>query len=154
MKKSAFLFFFLLIAACQNDNIVFEKNASIDGAAWHYDDLKSFVFEIDDLESSYRLLIYLRHTKEYPNENVWLNSTTSFPSGEPIDDEIELRLAAKDGTWLGSGSGRVLTRELILRDTFTFTEKGEYKIVLGQHMRRNPLNHILDVGLRLEKFKK
>lgn len=152
MKKNVFLFLFLLIAACQDANIVFEKNASIDEAAWHYDDLKTFTFEIDNLESSYRLLIYLRHTKEYPNENVWLNSITSFPSGETVEDAIELSLAAKNGTWLGSGTGRVLTRELILRDTFKFVEQGEYKIVLGQHMRRNPLDHILDVGLRLEKI--
>lgn len=153
MKKGVCLAFFILFASCQNENIVFEKNATIENASWHYNDQKSFSFEVDDLEQRYRLLIYLRHTKDYPNENVWLNSSTSFPSGEIVQDEIELRLAAKDGTWLGNGSGRVLTRELILRDTFTFTEKGAYEIKLAQHMRRNPVDHILDIGLRLEKVK-
>lgn len=146
------LLLLLLFVACQNGNIVFEENEKIKEASWQYDDKKSFQFNIDDLDTSYRLLIYLRHTKEYPNENVWLKAATTFPSGETLEDQIELSLAKKDGSWLGSGSGRVLTRELILRDTFKFTEKGSYTIVLGQHMRRNPLEHILDVGLRLERI--
>ena len=152
MKKTLFLLFFILFSACTNENIVFEQNAAIEGAAWHYDDKKSFTFEINDLEQKYRLLIYLRHTKDYPNENIWLNSLTTFPSGESVPDEIELSLAAKDGSWLGNGSGRVITRELILRNTFRFTETGQYEILLSQFMRRNPLDHILDVGLRLEKM--
>lgn len=152
MRKVLGLAFFICFIACKNENLVFEKNESIENASWHYDDKKSFSFDIDDLEQKYRLLIYLRHTKEYPNENIWLNSNTTFPSGESVKDAIELNLAAKNGTWLGKGSGRVLTRELILRDTFTFTEKGKYEIVLEQFMRRNPLDHILDVGLRLEKI--
>jgi len=144
--------FFILVSACTNKNIVFEQNAAIEGAAWHYDDQKSFKFEINELEQKYRLLIYLRHTKDYPNENIWLNSLTTFPSGESVEDEIELSLAAKDGSWLGNGSGRVITRELILRNTFRFTETGQYEISLAQFMRRNPLDHVLDVGLRLEKI--
>ncbi|MBC7758415.1 MAG: gliding motility lipoprotein GldH, partial [Phormidesmis sp. FL-bin-119] len=63
----------------------------------------------------------------------------------------EFKLALPDGEWLGSGSGNLYSYQIPLKENFKFTLKGKYVIELEQNMRDNPLDHVSDVGVRVEK---
>lgn len=148
------LFLILFLFACTEDNVVFEENKQFTDAQWHYEDVALFEFEVSEPESKYRLLLYLRHTNDYPYSNIHLNTRTTFPDSPAVEDVVELKLAEKTGEWMGSGSGHIIDRKIILRDDFSFSEKGLYRIDVSQHMREDPIDHIMAVGLRLEKLTK
>lgn len=73
------------------------------------------------------------------------------PDGKKTTERKEFRLALPDGEWLGSGSGNLYSYQMPLKEDFKFPLKGKYVIELEQNMRDNPLNHISDAGVRIEK---
>jgi gliding motility-associated lipoprotein GldH len=66
-------------------------------------------------------------------------------------DTIECMLAAKNGKWLGKGSGRYRDNRIWIRDNIRFPRKGEYTLRLNQAMREDVLVGISEAGIRLEK---
>ena len=68
--------------------------------------------------------------------------------------QYELPLASKEKGWLGTGMDDIYEHRINItpaNDNFYFRKSGEYVFTLEQVMREDPLQQVLDVGLRLEK---
>lgn len=141
---------FIVVLGC-DENRIFEQNVEISDKSWSYDQVFPFEAEINDTSLRYNVYINLRHTYQYANSNLWLMLYTTFPSGEKIERRVELPLASKGGKWYGHSGGSIVAHQILIQPNAIFPEVGKYQFEIEQNMRRNPLEEILDVGIRIEK---
>lgn len=130
----------------------FEKQATIPNQKWFYNYKPSFTFTINDTTSTYNLYVVLRHTDLYRYNNIWLRIGSKAPGDSMHFQNINLLLAEDNKSWEGTGMDDVYeVRKIISPGPVSFRKSGEYTFTIGQIMRENPLEYVLNVGLRLEK---
>ncbi len=65
---------------------------------------------------------------------------------------INVVLATDSKGWMGTGMDDIFeVRKNISASPFSFKTAGDYTFSVAQIMRENPLNYILNVGIRVEK---
>ncbi len=131
---------------------LYEKQVVIPSQKWFYTNVPQFTFHIDDTTSFYDVYVILRHTNLYDYNNVWLRIGLKTPSDSFNYQNINLVLATDAKGWEGTGMDDIYeVRKSISAAPFTFKSAGDYTFSIAQIMRENPLNNILNVGLRIEK---
>ncbi len=130
----------------------FEKNVQIPKHEWEYNFQPEINFTITDTVSAYNVFVTLRHTDAYAYKNIWLYISTQQPGNNNIQKErFEFTLQNQNGEWIGTGMSDIWEVRLPLFETIRFTKQGNYTIRLQQTMRDNPLLHIMNAGIRIEK---
>lgn len=133
---------------------LFEKQVEIPAQQWFYNDVPSFTFHISDTASLYNLYIVLRHTDSYNYNNIWLRLGSKAPGESMQFQNINLQLATDVNGWDGTGTDDIFeVRKNITAGPVPFKKPGDYTFTIAQIMRENPLKHVLNVGLRVEKIK-
>jgi gliding motility-associated lipoprotein GldH len=144
------IFFF---SSCSQLNI-YEQDATIPKYEWHYDFTPSFNFMITDTAAQYALYIVLRHTDTYRYNNICLNLGTQWQGDSLTYQRFDLSLGSDAQGWEGSGMDDIWeVRKPLTQGPFKFKQPGNYRFVIAQQMRENPLNDIMSVGVRVEKLK-
>ena len=142
----------VLICGC-NTISLYEKNVSIPGHEWKSDFKPEFRFQISDTLQPYHIYIVLRHNEQYNYNNIWVNLFTKSPGDTIRQVQYELPLASKQG-WMGSGMGDIYDHRIAItpqEQDLYFSRTGEYVFTLEQVMREDPLQNVIDIGIRLEK---
>ena len=148
----AVLFFFgMLATGCTDKNAVIDQNVEVGNHNWSYLNKFRFDVKIDDEKMTYNLYMNLRLTAGYKYSNMFVLITQSGPDKKNEIKRYELKLANKDGEWLGKGSGNLYSYQLPFRTGYNFPAKGVYHFFIEQNMRDNPLKEVSDVGLRVER---
>ena len=141
------------LAGCRFQTIdLYEKNVPIPKHEWNSSFRPQFKFDIKDTSAAYDIFIVLRHTEKYNWNNIWLELSTKVPGDTAIRKEkYELGLASNKG-WLGVAMDdiyeqrvRITPREGVALKT------GEYEFTIGHIMREDPLQNLMNIGLRVEK---
>ena len=155
--KRLFLFLVpctLFLAACTSIDL-YEKSVTIPGHSWKASYKPSFTFIIKDTSSPYQLFLVLRHTDKYNFNNIYINLNTQQPGQDSTQTaRYDLRLATNEKGWLGSGMDDIYEHRIALTPSgqqFYFRKSGNYTFSIEQIMREDPLNNVLNVGLRIEK---
>lgn len=141
-------------SACKEID-VYEKNTPIPNMHWQNNFNATGSFKITDTISLYNIFVVLRHTDKYLYNNIWLNIGLQAPADSAIQyQKINLSLGTDANGWEGIGMNDIWeTRKLISGEPKRFIKPGLYNFNISQLMRDNPLDHILSVGLRVEKAK-
>lgn len=143
----------LLLAAC-NTLDIYEKNTTIPKQEWQYSLKPSFDFTITDTTSLYNIFIVLRHTDAYKYNNIWLNVGSKFPNDTMRYQRIELTLGSDANGWEGTGMNDIWeVRKPITKGPVKLSKTGNYTFTLAQVMREDPLPHVMNAGIRVEKVK-
>jgi gliding motility-associated lipoprotein GldH len=154
--KKSFIWLLLIFpfaTACETID-VFEKNVSIPNHEWSSALKPEITFEIDDTTSLYDIYIVLRHTDAYRYKNIWMNVYTQIPGDTTLKQRLDLLLATDDKGWLGSGMDDIFEHRVrITGEPQKLPKPGLYKFQLEQIMREEPLQHVMNVGVRVEKVK-
>ena len=141
----------LAVAGCTTID-VFEKNVSIPNLEWSSAFKPEIEFEVADTASLYNIYIVVRHTDAYRYKNIWLNVYTQVPGDSIIKQRLDLALATDDKGWLGSGMDDIFEHRIrITNAPVRLNKKGLYKFRLEQIMREDPLQYVMNVGIRVEK---
>ena len=144
----------LLFVSCTTIDL-YEKSVAIPGHNWRSDFKPSFTFTIKDTTSSYQLFLILRHNDKYNYNNIYINLHTQQPNQDTTQQaRYDLILATDEKGWLASGMDDIYEHRIPLtagEGQFYFKKPGNYTFTVEQIMRENPLNNVLDVGLRIEK---
>ncbi len=158
IRKFAGLFCSLLIACCvwlsscaKID--LYEKVESIPGQQWQSSYKPQFTFTIKDTASLYQLYLIVRHNNKYRFNNIWVNLYAKSPLDSTQKFSLELPLANKEG-WLGTGMDDIFEHRIafvIDPQKFRFATAGNYTFTLEQIMRDDPLDAVMNVGIRIEK---
>ncbi len=131
----------------------FEQTVEINNHEWSAAIPAEVSFTISDTISPYNVFVVLRHTDAYAYRNIWLYVATQQPGDNSFKRErFEFTLQQPDGTWLGSGLNDIWEVRLPLFEKIRFAKKGLYRIQLQQAMRDEPLLHIMNTGIRIEKL--
>ncbi len=145
------LLFSLFFVSCIKIDL-YEKQTAIPSQQWFYTNAPQFAFHIDDTTSLYNVYVILRHTDLYEFNNIWLRIGLKTPSDSFNYQNVNLSLATDAKGWEGTGMDDIYEiRKSISASPFSFKTSGDYIFSIAQIMRENPLNHILNVGLRIEK---
>ena len=148
-------FFILTLSVCFASCIkidLFEKQSQIPSQQWYYNNVPQFTFNIEDTSSLYNVYIVLRHTDLYEYNNIWLRVGSTAPSDTIHYQNINLKLASDSKGWEGVGMDDIFeVRKIISPGPLSFNKPGDYSFSVAQIMRENPLNYILNVGIRVEK---
>jgi len=142
------------LSACQSIDL-YEKTATIPGHKWKSSFKPSFTFHIKDTASEYQLYITLRHRDKYNYNNIYINLSTQQPGEDSTRSErYDLKLGDDETGWLGSGMDDIYEHRIPLTPVgtpFRFRKPGDYVFTIGQVMREDPLEEVMNVGLRIEK---
>jgi gliding motility-associated lipoprotein GldH len=122
------------------------------GNAWSANQQPEFVFEVKDTVSSYQVYFLIRHGDAYEFNNVWIRLNSKLPGDSVVrKDRFDIPLANQN-KWLGSGMDDIFDhRVLLYREPVKFSKTGQYTISIGHDMRVEPLDHVFNIGLRIEK---
>ncbi len=132
---------------------LYEKVVSLPDHEWPSKHQPEFRFTIKDTTAAYQLHITLRHDDQYAYRNIWLNLYAQGPGDTIQKFTVEVPLATGEN-WLGSGMADLYEHRVALTldpDKFNFRRAGDYTFRVEQIMRADPLMHVYNVGLRIEK---
>lgn len=143
----------LFLSSCTTMD-TFERNAEIPQHQWSYSLQPEVEFTITDTISPYNVFVTLRHTDAYAYKNIWLYISTKQPGDSTFQKErFELTLQNQNGEWIGTGMSDIWEVRYPLFSNVRFKKQGNYTIRLQQTMRDNPLLHVMNAGIRIEKAK-
>ena len=128
---------------------------------WNKENNLTFTFEAPDTTKTYNLFVNLRNNKDYQFNNLYLITGLEYPNGKTYIDTLEYKMAAPDGTLLGTGFTDVKQNKLWYKgynQAFKFSETGTYTFTVEQAMRAygavegvEDLKGVTEVGFRVEK---
>jgi len=142
----------IVLNAC-NHKPVFDKYETVDNHLWNKDSVLVFEIPVSDTLSNHNFYVNVRNDVNYAYSNLWLFINIEQPNGEQLSEKFEITLADPSGKWLGTGFGGLKTREVIFRNNVFFPVSGTYKVSVQQGMRKDVLEGISDIGIRIEKVK-
>ena len=156
MKKLVYTSYLILLVSilfsCTTIDI-FEKSVAVPGHEWKSSYRPTFEFNITDTTTTYNVFLVLRHTEKYNFNNIFINL---YVKGPGMDSTIKIQqdvlLATNEKGWLGTGMDDVYEHRSTLAARQPL-KAGTYTFTIEQIMREDPLQEVLNVGLRLEKEK-
>ena len=153
MKKYLFIAGLLFFISCSPIDL-YQKTAVIPAQQWFYNNKPEFTIAINDTTALYNVFVVLRHTDAYKYSNIWLNLGSKAPGDTMRYQNINLTLSNDIKGWEGVGMDDIFeVRKNITPGPVPFKKAGNYLFSVAQIMRDNPLKHILNVGIRIEKVK-
>ncbi|MHC1708604.1 MAG: gliding motility lipoprotein GldH [Bacteroidales bacterium] len=150
LKNLVFLIIAGILSACDSSR-VYDEMKRINNEEWDKKNVVNFNFTITDTASLNTVYLQIRNTTDYPFSNLFLFMITRDPEGKTSKDTLECILAAPDGKWLGKGLGKLKENRIIIKKDIRWMIPGTYEIRVEQAMRKDLLEGISDIGLRIEK---
>lgn len=141
----------LFFSGCTETGL-YEKVYFMKGNVWSAQENPEFVFEVKDTSSRYQVYFLIRHGDAYEYNNIWISLESQLP-GDSISRKERFDIPLADQKkWFGTGMDDIFDhRVLLYREPVKFSNPGRYIIHIGHEMRVEPLNHVFNVGLRIEK---
>ena len=153
MKKILPLLAVVLLASC-GKNVVLDELHSFEDSRWHMDSVVTVVWEPEQSEDPVFMSMYIRHSTEYPYNNLFLFRSIESTQGVEYTDTVNVALADPLGVWNGSGMSNLKTLEIpIGQGAVRFRDDERYTLKITQGMRDTVLYGIQDVGVQFEQVK-
>ena len=129
-----------------------ESHYVIKNAQWSKSDTATGSFIIEDSNATYNISIIVRHRDKYAFNNIWLSIGLSAPGDTLNTQKINVPLGTDATGWHGTGFNDIWE----VRSTLTglpqrFKKTGTYKYSINQIMRADQLQHVMSIGLRIER---
>lgn len=153
LKTISALLLAVLFSSCSETGL-YEKVSFMPEQQWPRSYQPECSFEVKDTTSSYRIYFLFRHDDGYAYNNLWVKLHSRLPgdSTERVE-QFEIPLA-NETRWLGTGMADIFDhRVLLYPQPVRFSRMGIYSVQLEHNMRVDPLKHVLNAGLRVEKVK-
>ena len=142
------LFCIFCFSSCTTVDL-YEKTVPIPGHKWESGYKPSFTFTIKDSSSPYKLYLVLRHNEKYNYKNIYINLYTHL-EGQDSTQKFTIPVdLANNEKWLGTGMDDIYEHRAPLSEQTL--KAGTYTFTLEQIMREDPLENVLDAGIRIEK---
>ena len=155
MKNSFFIiciFFIgklLFLSSC-GQSYFFDEKKEIQNSNWTYQDTLDFTVDVTDTLSIYNMYLDINHSTEYSFQNIYIRIHTKYPNGQRVTQQVPIDMMRKVGIWYGDCNSEVCDlRVTLLEDSF-FNALGKHTLTIEQFMRKDPLEGINSMALRIE----
>jgi len=138
-----------MLVSCTTADL-YEKTAPLPDHEWKGSYKPEFSFTITDTTALYQAYFVIRHTEKYNYNNIWVNYYYQPPSDTLHKETREFQLADNKG-WYGTGMDDIYEHRIRLAPNAGKLKAGNYKFILENIMREDPLKEVLNVGIRIEK---
>jgi gliding motility-associated lipoprotein GldH len=144
----------ITINACTSTGVL-EQTHAIPGHEWSADYAPECIFDITDTSSLHRIYFVIRHTDAYEFNNIWLGAESMSPGDTVFTAQrFDLPLTLGD-RWAGTAMDDIREHRILLyREPVKFSKPGRYRVKLHQQMRQDPLQHVMNAGLRIERVER
>ncbi len=139
----------LCLVSCSTVDL-YEKSVALPGHKWSSSYRPAFSFTIKDSTAPYQLFLVLRHTEKYNFNNIYINLHAVLPGLDTLSIRKDLILATNEKGWLGIGMDDIYEHRIKLGDP-EYLKAGTYTFTIEQIMREDPLEHVMNAGIRVEK---
>jgi len=151
--KYSFLIVILFILLSCDDSRVYEQQVDFD-KAWIVSDKPQFDFEIKDYTQTYNIYYTVRNSLDFPFSRIFISYQLHDSTGTELNKNLvsQYLFDQKTGEPFGSsGIGDLYDHRFPVLMNYSFSKPGRYTILLEQFNRRDTLNGVLAVGIRVEK---
>ena len=138
----------LLFNGC--DKTIVNEYHKMENNYWLYSEPFSATFEIQDTSIRYNIYFTIKHSNDYPKENIYIRITDDF-SGSTNIDTVNIDLSDEYGIWKGNGSYQDYEYEALLHKNYKFNNPQKYNIKFEQFTRSDTLGGVNEVGFELRK---
>ena len=151
MKFPACVIFFtvLFFTSC-NTIDVYEKTTPVPRHEWSSNNNLSFTFTSADSLAYYNIYFVIRHTESYHFNNIWVNFISVEPNKKTQTQKLNLQLTNANG-WMGASMDDIIEQRVLLFNHPVKLTKGDNTFYIQQVMREDPLQNVLNAGIRVEK---
>lgn len=143
-------FCIFLLSSCDNKRY-FEEYTEIPGQEWNRNNILKYNVKITDTKMPLNIFLNIRNSGKYNYSNIYVFLKTKSPGNIVRIDTVQCVIADDNGRWLGKGIGDLWDNQILLRKNVVFPDTGNYVFEIEQAMRDEVLDHISDVGIRIEK---
>jgi gliding motility-associated lipoprotein GldH len=150
MRAVYILLFVCVLCSCGKTDL-YEKLHAFPKQEWSASDSAVFNVTIKDSVTPHQLYLVFRHNDTYHFKNLWLQIQVKAP-----DTTYSIRrdfTLADNEKWLGTGMNDVYEHRVPFSSSPTLLKAGDYHFVFKQVMREDPLENVVNVGLRIEKIR-
>lgn len=138
------------LAACHDDT-VYHTYQNLSSNGWNKQDTLEYTLPSQLAGHTYELEVGLRHTENYPYQDIWLE--VLYPlSPDRRPDTLHLSLADKWGNWKGKGTAGNMYQFTCTQDHPLHLSRADSLLQVVHIMRDKSLKGISDVGMRLSTF--
>lgn len=146
-KLVLFLFLVMMLLSSCKHRTLYNSFYSMPMNGWHQDSVLCYAVDMS-AAGCCDVLLTVRHTMDYPYQNLWLFVDEYVDSVLIQQDTVEAMLADDYGRWLGNGYYRY-ELSLLYDEDYCFSESSQYTFSIRQGMRSDWLQGITDVGLKV-----
>jgi len=143
------LFIIAIIFISCDKKPVYNEFRMIPAEEWLVNSRCDFEVELKDTTQLFNLYVNIRHSGDYPYQNLWLFVERMSPDSTVVKDTIACDLADYTGKWLGEGSGSVYLLTVPYQQLKVETQ-GKYVFRIVHGMRDEMLHGVHAIGLRIE----
>lgn len=130
---------------------VYDTWKEMPSTGWNKDSVYTFNAYISDTLVPMNIVLGVRNTNAYSQSNLWTFVSTQNPYGIIKRDTFEMVLASPYGDWYGSGWGNIFTSLHYYKTNQGFPASGNYTFTIQHGMRKDMLEGIQAIGIRIEK---
>ena len=135
--------------SCGNKHTFVVEKEMPKGDFWTNDDFVRAEFNVDK-GIPYNIYFELKHTDDYPFENLYLRIIDNF-TGKKDTDIVNINLANSYGIWYGDKRGDNYTFSTLLRKAFKFKDSSIHAIQIEQFTRRDSLEGVTKVSFYIDE---
>ena len=146
---------FFIIGGC-TQLALYERSVPLPQQQWKSDYIPVFDFTISDTSAFYNVALVFRHHDRYRYNNIWLRVSITDPQAKTRSFDTDLLLGTNESGWLGTGMDdiyehRISLQKELLEKGVSFRQAGNYRFSIEQLMREDPLQEVMNIGIRVEK---
>ncbi len=143
-------FFIFIFTGCHSFNS-FENTTAFPQHSWPSTEKINARFTITDTAAFYNIFVVIRHTGAFHFNNCWVNLSTKAPGDTLTSQQLNLHLADNSQGWLGTYFDDIIEHRIQINPYPVKLKAGEYTFILQQIMREDPLQEMMNAGIRIEK---
>jgi gliding motility-associated lipoprotein GldH len=143
----------LFLAGC-DDTRVYEVNHDFEQRVWLINDKPEFEFSITNASDKYSLYCNVRNSVAFPFSRLFIKYELTDSTGKVIEGKMMPAFLFDQQTGKPQGSsalGDIYDQRFPIISNYQFPSPGKYKISFQQFMRKDTLEGVLAVGLRVER---
>ena len=153
-KNSNTLLLILIVAFSLSncsDNTIYNKYKDLNEGYWAEAEPLSFEFTVKDTSQNYQLDYYVRNSMQYEYYNLYIAYSLENDKGDTLRSSMHESnlMDPVSGKPFGSSAGDYYDHQIPLFNEFHFSDTGTYKFSLKQYMRKDTLEGIYAMGLRV-----